>query len=416
MRRVDLSGFGRGVAGAALVLLMSGLFILTAPTSRAQDSDRAPAWGYGVFWGSKMRDPDKPNSVQNPMAEARMWHTPVIALGVINHRAASSVDQSMSSQFCKRINEGLSGVDTRVYHCSGVYFQTFRSEAEARQAWEKRMADFRRPGSKWRIDVIEGLTLGNRGPVTIAPPRASPTTNPTNPAVPSGPTAAELAAQRTAEEAAQRAATDRLNAETAQRDAATVARNEAAQRDFARRQAEHRRQLAAVEAEAARIRREAAAREQAYADQRRNWEAQVAACNRGDRAACAGQTPAAPAQARAQTPPKPPAAGPRQVYYFIYVVNGEHVGYVPAKVLSASELKAEEALVTRLAVERYGSGVRVLTVPVSRDAACSQLYLGGPNDKTYNLKTGSRESVEKGIAEQIRLNSGRAVSSIYCGG
>ena len=52
----------------------------------------------------------------------------------------------------------------------------------------------------------------------------------------------------------------------------------------------------------------------------------------------------------------------------------------------------------------------------ARDAACSQLYLGGPNDKTYNLKTGSRESVEKGIAEQIRLNSGRAVSSIYCGG
>lgn len=415
MRRVDLSGLGRLVMGAALAILVSGIVILTAPASLAQDSDMAPAWGYGVFWGEKLRDPDKTYSPQtNPMVEARMWHTPVIALGMINHRNASYVSEGMSSQFCKRINEGLSGVDARVYRCSGVYFRTFRSEAEAREAWEKRVAEFRRPGSRWRIDVVEGLTLGNRAPAVITAPRAptaaNPTTRPAPVAEPAQP------AMSAAEAAAQRAATDRLNAEAAQRDAATVARNEAAQRDYARRQAEHRRQLAAVEAEAARIRREAAAREQAYADQRRNWEAQVAACNRGDRAACAGQTPAAPAQTAAQTAPRPPATGPRQVYYFIYVVNGEHVGYVPAKVLSASELKAEEALVTRLAVERYGSGVRVLTVPVSRDAACSQLYLGSPNDKTYNLKTGSRESVEKGVGDQIRLFSGRAVSSIYCGG
>ena len=399
MLSVNMSGLGRLFVGAALAFGISGAAV-------AEQCPKGPNTytQHDVYIRLERAPGDDDFQWRRKIGEINAWWSGVSESGRLYFPGFLNCAYRLSS-------------DSRADETAGVY-----SPNRVHEVWLQCRDASRQPVQRAGSWPREARACTSASASTPTPPRPRPTPAPSTSSTPTtrpaAPPVAEPAqpAMSAAEEAAQRAATDRLNAETAQRDAATVARNEAAQRDFARRQAEHRRQLAAVEAEAARSRREAAAREQTYAEQRRNWEAQVAACNRGDRAACAGQTPAAPAQGASQTASKPPAVGPRQVYYFIYAVNGEHVGYVAPKAMTASELKAEEALVARLAVERYGSGVRVLTLPVSRDAACSQLYLGSPNDKTYNLKTGSRESVEKGVADQIRLFSGRAVSSIFCGG
>ena len=64
------------------------------------------------------------------------------------------------------------------------------------------------------------------------------------------------------------------------------------------------------------------------------------------------------------------------------------------------------------------SGVRAIrwepTQMPGMEPASSQLYLEGPNDKTYNLKTGSREYIDKSIGDLVRQWNARPVSSVFC--
>lgn len=266
---------------AAMVLLLP-----------ARSSAEEQMWGFGWTRGERLVDQSRPWSEVNHAIQRRAFRTAVMDMGVV--RDPSYASATTNTLFCAALEAPLSSDDERLaYGCrGGLYFRVYRSLAEAEAALAREIAGVEQSNARYaswgspqvQITVLEISRGQTAAPVLRVAPSDSGGSPVRSPGMSAATTSAAVEDDREIEE------TTDLNRQVLESDLAIQRANAQATAAHQTVVAEHERQAAAHRQEVAR----AAAARQVYeaglaehARRRAQWEADVAACNAGDRQRCA---------------------------------------------------------------------------------------------------------------------------------